>query len=150
MKKLPHLATDNKKRFVVAQEVTRKNVERAFGILKIWWGIIKRLAWSIDVAMCNDIMNYCFILQYMLLKNKCACICPIHDFSRGRNKSKYDYGTARLWNPSSILIGSSRSHWTCYIHIMDDYLILIIVLINVFIILILIFRILIHYKKNSI
>jgi len=59
-----------RKLFAKCQEVTRKDVERAFGVLKSQFTIIcdPLHAWNIDTM--NDIMLACIILHNMIVEDE--------------------------------------------------------------------------------
>ncbi|XP_057784812.1 protein ALP1-like [Salvia miltiorrhiza] len=69
--KSPTHPTDSKrKRFKVMQEATRKDIERAFGVLQARWAIVKgpsRL-WSKEAM--SDIMFTCIILHNMIIEDE--------------------------------------------------------------------------------
>ena len=59
-----------KKHFTKMQEVARKDVERAFGILQVQWRIVKNpmREWNLDTI--SDIMLTCIIMQNMIIENE--------------------------------------------------------------------------------
>ncbi|KAI3708990.1 hypothetical protein L2E82_38644 [Cichorium intybus] len=78
VKSFSHPITPKKKRFKAAQEAARKDVERAFGVLKAKWAIIRQPARSVDVDRCKDIMYACLILHNMIIQDEGRAICPVH------------------------------------------------------------------------
>ncbi|KAI3497107.1 hypothetical protein L1887_39491 [Cichorium endivia] len=78
VKSFSHPITPKKKRFKAAQEAARKDVERAFGVLKAKWAIIRQPARSVEVDRCKDIMYACLILHNMIIQDEGRAICPVH------------------------------------------------------------------------
>ena len=62
-----HLRERCTKHFTKIQEGVRKDVERAFGILQAWWGIIKNLICVWDLETITNIMMACIIMHNMIL-----------------------------------------------------------------------------------
>uniref|UniRef100_A0A0D3BFX6 DDE Tnp4 domain-containing protein n=1 Tax=Brassica oleracea var. oleracea TaxID=109376 RepID=A0A0D3BFX6_BRAOL len=56
--------------FAKVQEATRKDVERAFGVLQARFAIVKNLALSWDNEKIWHIMRGCIILHNMILENE--------------------------------------------------------------------------------
>ena len=54
-------------------------MERAFGVLKSKWAIIRLPARAKSVNRCKDIMYGCTILHNMILKDQDDAICPEHN-----------------------------------------------------------------------
>ncbi|KAL9229942.1 hypothetical protein vseg_005354 [Gypsophila vaccaria] len=52
------------------QEATRKDVERAFGVLQARWGIVRNAARFWDRANLKEIMYACIILHNMIVENE--------------------------------------------------------------------------------
>ncbi|XP_023755149.1 protein ANTAGONIST OF LIKE HETEROCHROMATIN PROTEIN 1-like [Lactuca sativa] len=88
VKAYPYPITDKMKRFKVAQESARKDVERAFGVLKGRWAILKMSAQTLTVKKTKNIMYACIILHNMILKDEGAAISPMHQPDSPMTKSK--------------------------------------------------------------
>jgi hypothetical protein len=58
------------KYFTKMQEGTRKDVERAFGILQAQWGIIKNPICIWNLKTITNIMMTCIIIYNMILDNE--------------------------------------------------------------------------------
>ncbi|KAK1413609.1 hypothetical protein QVD17_35385 [Tagetes erecta] len=67
---------DKRKRFSGAQEAARKDVERAFGILKSRWGIVRLPARAWEENKIRKVMYACIILHNMILKDDGLALCP--------------------------------------------------------------------------
>ncbi|KAF8389925.1 hypothetical protein HHK36_024444 [Tetracentron sinense] len=70
MQTIAHPTTGKERLFAKKQEVVRKDVERAFGVLQIWWGIMQGPVcyWKKD-DLCN-IMKMCIILDNMIIEDE--------------------------------------------------------------------------------
>ena len=69
-------ATDAKKsKFKSAQESARKDVERAFDVLKQRWSILRNPARGWSRAKLRNIMYACIILHNMILEDDENAIC---------------------------------------------------------------------------
>ncbi|KAI3716689.1 hypothetical protein L1987_67738 [Smallanthus sonchifolius] len=62
------------KLFKKRQESARKDVERAFGVLRARWGIIQGSARSSTLPVLGDIMHTCIILHNMIVEDEGAAI----------------------------------------------------------------------------
>ncbi|KAK1425193.1 hypothetical protein QVD17_20539 [Tagetes erecta] len=76
VKTIPHATGDKRKRFSGAQEAARKDVERAFGILKSRWGIVRLPARAWEENKIRKVMYACIILHNMILKDDGLALCP--------------------------------------------------------------------------
>ncbi|KAD3641518.1 hypothetical protein E3N88_30742 [Mikania micrantha] len=78
VKSLQHSPENDLKRcrFKRAQEAARKDVERAFGILKGKWNILHRPAKQMHPRSLRKIMYVCIILHNMILKWNGSAISP--------------------------------------------------------------------------
>ena len=56
--------------FAKVQEATRKDVERAFGVLQARFAIVKNPALSLDKGKIGNIMRACIILHNMIVENE--------------------------------------------------------------------------------
>jgi len=73
---------DNKrKKFKSAQQLARKDIERAFGVLKQRWHIIHHPAHACHLKKLRNIMYTYIILQNMILEDEGNAICG-SDYSR--------------------------------------------------------------------
>ncbi|KAK3183446.1 hypothetical protein Dsin_030732 [Dipteronia sinensis] len=70
VKTIPYPQENKYKNFAKAQESTRKDVERAFGVLQARFAIVYRLAcfWGCDTL--NDIMKECVRMHDMIVENE--------------------------------------------------------------------------------
>ncbi|GKF79639.1 putative nuclease HARBI1 isoform X2, partial [Tanacetum coccineum] len=57
-------------RYKQAHEAARKDVERAFGVLKKKWAIIKTPAWSRSLRTITKLMYTCIILHNIIIKDR--------------------------------------------------------------------------------
>ncbi|XP_022030495.1 uncharacterized protein LOC110931408 [Helianthus annuus] len=78
MKMLPYHVDPNKKKFKKLKEGARKDVERAFGVLKGKWGILRRLMRAMTVNKIINEMYTCMILHNMILKDEGHAFSPVH------------------------------------------------------------------------
>nr|XP_043615749.1 protein ALP1-like [Erigeron canadensis] len=71
--------TDPKeKMFKTAQEAARKDIERAFGVLKGKWHIIDRLFRKRPLGTIRNLVYACVILHNMIIQDSGRAICPVH------------------------------------------------------------------------
>ncbi|GJT09701.1 ALP1-like protein [Tanacetum coccineum] len=63
-------------RYKQAHEAARKDVERAFGVLKKKWAIVRTPAWSRSLKRITHLMYTCIILHNMIHKEKGKAISP--------------------------------------------------------------------------
>nr|XP_043616870.1 uncharacterized protein LOC122588749 [Erigeron canadensis] len=71
--------TDEKeKMFKTAQEAARKDIERAFGVLKGKWHIIDRLFRQRSLGTIRNLVYACVILYNMIIQDSGCAICPVH------------------------------------------------------------------------
>ncbi|GJZ72228.1 ALP1-like protein [Tanacetum coccineum] len=77
IKSIKNPGTNDHKRILykIRHEAARKNVERAFGILKKKWKIIKYPARWLTQSRLSDIMYTCLILHNMIIHDKGKAIC---------------------------------------------------------------------------
>jgi hypothetical protein len=62
---------DHKKlHFARAQESTRKDIERAFGVLQARWAVVRGPAYGWDRDQISNIMSTCIILHNMIIKDE--------------------------------------------------------------------------------
>ncbi|XP_052621824.1 uncharacterized protein LOC111914700 [Lactuca sativa] len=72
-------ADEKRKLFKLAQESARKDVERAFGVLKQRWHIIKQPARTWDRAKLTTVLTVCVILHNMIIEEEGRAICSYID-----------------------------------------------------------------------
>jgi hypothetical protein len=71
---------DAKRRlFKKRQESARKSIERAFGVLKKRWKVIKNPAPYWDKRRMQEVMYACIILHNMILEDEDKAICQDYD-----------------------------------------------------------------------
>ncbi|XP_028062903.1 uncharacterized protein LOC114266214 [Camellia sinensis] len=70
VKTIPSLQGNKKKLFAAAQEATRKDVERAFGVLQARFAIVRRPARFWNTKMLKYIMKACIILHNMIIEDE--------------------------------------------------------------------------------
>ncbi|XP_028102473.1 uncharacterized protein LOC114301711 [Camellia sinensis] len=70
VKTIPSLQGNKKKLFAAVQEATRKDVERAFGVLQARFAIARRPARFCNTKMLKCIMKACIILHYMIIEDE--------------------------------------------------------------------------------
>ncbi|XP_028106044.1 uncharacterized protein LOC114305092 [Camellia sinensis] len=70
VKTIPSPQGNKKKLFAAAQEATRKDVERAFGVLQARFAIVHRLARFWNTKMLKYIMKACIILHNMIIEDE--------------------------------------------------------------------------------
>ncbi|KAJ9560123.1 hypothetical protein OSB04_005283 [Centaurea solstitialis] len=68
---------DKRIKFKGAQEAARKDIERAFGILRKRWNIIKQPSRFMEIPTMRKVMYACIILHNMILENKNEAICVV-------------------------------------------------------------------------
>ncbi|KAJ9566885.1 hypothetical protein OSB04_002851 [Centaurea solstitialis] len=68
---------DKRIKFKGAQEAARKDIERAFGILRKRWNIIKQPSRFMEIPTMRKVMYACIILHNMILENKNKAICVV-------------------------------------------------------------------------
>jgi hypothetical protein len=72
--------TDPKRiKFKAAQESARKDIERAFGVLKARWAIVNNPTRAWRPQKIRTIMYACVILHNMILKDEGNAICPFQE-----------------------------------------------------------------------
>ncbi|XP_028075495.1 uncharacterized protein LOC114277752 [Camellia sinensis] len=69
-KTIPSPQGNKKKLFAAAQEATRKDVERAFGVLQARFAIVRRPACFWNTKMLKYIMKACIILHNMIIEDE--------------------------------------------------------------------------------
>ena len=60
------------------QESARKDVERAFGVLKSKWGITRRPMRAYSVGKIRGVVYACMLLHNMIIKDEGRAISPVH------------------------------------------------------------------------
>nr|XP_043620008.1 uncharacterized protein LOC122591843 [Erigeron canadensis] len=71
--------TDEKeKMFKTAQEAARKDIERAFGVLKGKWHIIDRPFRQRSLGTIRNLVYACVILHNMIIQDSGRAICPVY------------------------------------------------------------------------
>ncbi|KAJ0482109.1 putative harbinger transposase-derived protein [Helianthus annuus] len=78
VKSFPYPHDPNEKKFKRQHEAARKDVERAFGVLKSKWGILNRPMRSKTVRKIRSIVYTCLILHNMIIKDDGRAIAPVH------------------------------------------------------------------------
>jgi hypothetical protein len=68
VKIVPHPRDRKKQYFAKVQESARKDIERAFGVLQVRWGVICGPAYECDRQRLSDIMTACIIMHNMIVK----------------------------------------------------------------------------------
>ena len=68
-----------RKKFKEAQESARKDVERAFGVLKRRWQVLTIGARSYEVKRLQHVMYACIILHNMILEDEGRAICRYNE-----------------------------------------------------------------------
>nr|XP_043620260.1 uncharacterized protein LOC122592115 [Erigeron canadensis] len=66
------------KMFKTAQEAARKDIERAFGVLKGKWHIIDRSFGQRSLGTIRNLVYACVILHNMIIQDSGRAICPVH------------------------------------------------------------------------
>ncbi|XP_028091286.1 uncharacterized protein LOC114291631 [Camellia sinensis] len=69
VKTIPSPQGNKKKLFAAAQEATRKDVKRAFGVLQARFAIVRRPAHFWNIKMLKYIMKVCIILHNMIIED---------------------------------------------------------------------------------
>jgi len=72
---------DKRSHFKKKQEAARKDIERAFGVLKKRWNVISYPARYWDRERMQDVIYACIILHNMILEDEDKAICQ--DFNPG-------------------------------------------------------------------
>ena len=78
VKTIPYPHETDEKMFKRQHEAARKDVERAFGVLKSKWGILNRPMRAMSVKKIRDVVYTCIILHNMILKDDGNAIAPVH------------------------------------------------------------------------
>ncbi|XP_035842219.1 uncharacterized protein LOC110894741 [Helianthus annuus] len=65
-------------KFKRQHEAARKDVERAFGVLKAKWGVLSRPMRARSVKKIRSVVYTCIILHNMILKDEGKAIAPVH------------------------------------------------------------------------
>jgi hypothetical protein len=78
VKAYPHPVDPKEKKFKKLQESARKDVERAFGVLKGKWAILSRPLRPFTKAKIGKIVYTCCILHNMIIKDDGRAISPVH------------------------------------------------------------------------
>ncbi|XP_073353798.1 uncharacterized protein [Aegilops tauschii subsp. strangulata] len=61
---------EKRKRFAQTQESARKDVERAFGVLQSWWGIVRNPALAWGERKLRKVMTACVIIHNMIVEDE--------------------------------------------------------------------------------
>ncbi|XP_021980626.1 uncharacterized protein LOC110876772 [Helianthus annuus] len=72
----PHIVKE--KKFKKQHEAARKDVERAFGVLKAKWHILHRPMRATSVKKIRMVVYACIIMHNMILKDDGNAIAPVH------------------------------------------------------------------------
>nr|XP_043613407.1 uncharacterized protein LOC122585343 [Erigeron canadensis] len=83
VKAMPYPTETNDKKFKKAQESARKDVERAFGVLKGKWGILSQSMRAMTVDKITNIMHACISLHNMIIKYDGRAISPVRIVDTG-------------------------------------------------------------------
>nr|GEU35011.1 protein ALP1-like [Tanacetum cinerariifolium] len=88
IKSIKDPGTNDHKRILykTKHEAARKDVERAFGVLKKKWKIIKYPVRGLTQSRLSDIMYTCLILHNMIIHDKSKAICPDY-FSKEQHRA---------------------------------------------------------------
>jgi hypothetical protein len=78
VKAYPHPVDPKEKIFKRVQEAARKDVERAFGVLKGKWKILDRPLRFFDKEKIGKVVETCTILHNMIIKDDGRAISPVH------------------------------------------------------------------------
>uniref|UniRef100_A0A251TXI2 Putative harbinger transposase-derived protein n=1 Tax=Helianthus annuus TaxID=4232 RepID=A0A251TXI2_HELAN len=78
VKSIPYPHEVNEKKFKRQHEAARKDVERAFGVLKGKWGVLSRPMRARSVKKIRNVVYTCIILHNMILKDDGKAIAPVH------------------------------------------------------------------------
>ena len=66
-------------KFKAAQKSARKDIERAFGVLKSRWAIVNNPTWAWRPQKIRTVMYACVILHNMILKDEGNAICHFQE-----------------------------------------------------------------------
>ncbi|KAL3622527.1 hypothetical protein CASFOL_033938 [Castilleja foliolosa] len=80
VKTIPSPQGNKRKNFSAAQESARKDVERAFGVLKTRFAIVKGPARFWDIETLTNIMKACIIMHNMIIENEGDVLNPDFDY----------------------------------------------------------------------
>ena len=91
--------------FARIQEATRKDVERAFGVLQARFAIVKNPALSLDKEKIGNIMRVCIILHNMIVENERDGYIryDLYEFEEGDNSRSSRVDTERPTNIHNLL-----------------------------------------------
>jgi hypothetical protein len=78
VKAYPYPTDPKEKKFKKLQESARKDIERAFGVLKGKWKILERHLRPTTVDKIGKIVYTCCILHNMIIKHEGRAISPVH------------------------------------------------------------------------
>nr|XP_043630531.1 protein ALP1-like [Erigeron canadensis] len=78
VKAYPYPTDPKEKRFKKLQEAARKDVERAFGVLKGKWKILQRPLRPLTKDKIRKYVHTCIILHNMIIKRDGRAISPVH------------------------------------------------------------------------
>jgi hypothetical protein len=83
---------EKRQHFAKMQEGTRKDVERAFGILQMRWEIVKNLVYQWDLETIGNIMYACIIMHNMIIEDESGLgFEPIFDPTLGGGHMLRDF-----------------------------------------------------------
>nr|XP_043624125.1 uncharacterized protein LOC122595753 [Erigeron canadensis] len=74
----PHPVDPKEVKFKRVQEAARKDVERAFGVLKGKWKILERPIRIMDKEKIGKVVETCCVLHNMIIKDDGRAISPVH------------------------------------------------------------------------
>ncbi|XP_022019685.1 uncharacterized protein LOC110919734 [Helianthus annuus] len=72
----PHIVKE--KKFNRQHEAARKDIERAFGVLKAKWGVLNRPMRAMSLKKIRNVVYACIIMHNMILKDDEDAIAPVH------------------------------------------------------------------------
>lgn len=109
-----HPHTPKHRLFAEVQEATRKDVERAFGVLQARFAIIRNpaLAWSKDVL--SKIMTACIIMHNMIVEDERDCYANFGDIREfmedrpGTSAEATSYSTDRIADIHEFFVNQDR------------------------------------------
>ncbi|XP_022003939.1 uncharacterized protein LOC110901416 [Helianthus annuus] len=78
VKLIPYPHEVDQKKFKRQHEAARKDIERAFGVLKAKWGVLSRPMRARSVKKIRSVVYTCIILHNIILKDEGRAIAPVH------------------------------------------------------------------------
>ncbi|KAI3507883.1 hypothetical protein L1887_22878 [Cichorium endivia] len=109
VKAYQHPVDEKRKMFKAAQESARKDVERAFGVLKKRFDIIKYPSRAWDKDNIANIMYMCIILHNMILEEKGPAICMYNPHDAANPHQKFVPGSLQYF-ARVLEIHSKKTH----------------------------------------